>query len=49
MPRTHTIVRSVPEHELLLDFRDDDHAVSFSDWLNEEGWLSFLAWTATRR
>jgi hypothetical protein len=48
MPRTHTIVRSVPEHELLLTFRDDAHAVAFSGWLDQQGWDLFLAAQASK-
>lgn len=44
MPRTHTFQRSVPEHELVLSFRDDDHAAKFHDWLEEIGWDQFTTW-----
>jgi hypothetical protein len=48
MPRTERITRSIGEHEILLKFTDDDHAVLFGEWFNEHGWDMFLAWEAAR-
>jgi hypothetical protein len=48
MPRTDTIIRSVPENHILLKFRDDAHAELFSDWLSESGWDAFQLWAARR-
>ena len=44
MPRQYELSRSVPDHELLLSFRDDEHASAFSDWLSEEGYDIFRMW-----
>jgi hypothetical protein len=46
MPRTRTVVQIVPEHEILLDFGDDEMAEKFSDWLSTSGWPAFTAWLA---
>ena len=44
MPREYELRRSVPDHELLLVFRDDDHAQLFADWLQGDGWAAFGSW-----
>ena len=44
MPRTRTVVQSVPDHEVLLVFSDDTTAERFSDWLDTLGWSAFEAW-----
>jgi hypothetical protein len=43
MPRTFTQTRTVPDHEVLLSFRDDEHAEKFADWLEGDGWPAFEA------
>lgn len=44
MPRTRTLVQSVPEHELVLVFNSDEDAERFSDWLENLGWSAFSEW-----
>jgi hypothetical protein len=48
MPRQYELTRSVPDHELLLSFRDDEHASMFSDWLQGPGWEAFGTWAGGR-
>ena len=43
MPGQYELVRDVPDHEILLVFRDDDDATSFREWLEGEGWNAFAA------
>ena len=38
------IVRDVHEHEILLNFCNDDDALAFRRWLHEVGWGKFLNW-----
>jgi hypothetical protein len=37
---------SVPEHEILLSFQNDDDAVKFFEWWydDEGGWTTFAEW-----
>ena len=44
MPRQYELIRDVPDHELLLTFRDDDHCQIFREWLETDGWESFISW-----
>lgn len=41
--QTEKLIRA-GDHELFLSFRDDQHAIVFSDWLHEEGWDLFKAY-----
>ncbi len=43
-PRTREFTQTIPDHELLLVFRDDVTAERFSDWLDTLGWPAFVAW-----
>lgn len=49
MPRTRTVTQTVPDHEVLLVFNDDDIAEKFADWLDTAGWPSFTGWLAEMR
>jgi hypothetical protein len=44
MPRQRTRTEQVPDHEILLAFRDDDNAEMFSHWLQGDGWAAFGHW-----
>jgi hypothetical protein len=44
MVRQQQLQRSVPDHEILLSFRDDQHAEMFADWLQGDGWAAFGAY-----
>jgi hypothetical protein len=35
---------SVPEHQILLSFNNDEDALLFLDWWNECGWKAFAKW-----
>ena len=45
MPQHRQLTQSVPDHEVLLVFGSDDHAVKFRDWLQDGGWPAFLDWS----
>ena len=42
------ITREVYDHEILLAFNDDDDAVAFREWLQEEGFGLFEAAARSR-
>jgi hypothetical protein len=42
--RQQEFTRSVLDHEIVLTFRDDEHAEKFADWLSEDGWTAFGTW-----
>ena len=44
MPATYELTRSVPDHEVLLVFVNDDDAADFQDWLHDGGWKEFERW-----
>lgn len=44
MPRTRFVNLSVPEHEVLLVFNDDEAAARFADWIGGDGWQAFEGW-----
>lgn len=48
MPSTRTERHAIPYHQVLLVFRDDDHALLFRDWLQGDGWAAFGAHLASK-
>lgn len=42
-------VLSVTEHEVYLAFNSDWHAAAFMEWLHEEGFDAFVAWSEEHR
>jgi hypothetical protein len=48
MPRQYQLQRSVPDHEVVLVFRDDEHAEMFAEWLHSGGWAAFGAYADSR-
>lgn len=41
--------RAVCDHEILLSFRDDEHAYAFHDWWNMVGSKAFVKWVEQER
>lgn len=46
-PTTYELTRTVPDHEVLIVFVNDDDALDFRDWLADEGWRRFADWERT--
>lgn len=44
MPRDYT--NTIPEHEVLLSFRNDSDSEVFLDWWKAEGLNLFMEWVA---
>jgi hypothetical protein len=47
LQRTRT--EPVPDHEILLAFRDRYNAEMFSRWLQGDGWAAFSHWADEQR
>ena len=43
-----TINRNIAEHEVFLSFNNDEDAVAFQEWLQEEGLAKFDEWMDDR-
>ena len=40
---------SIPDHQVLLSFIEDEHSYAFNDWWGMFGKKEFLKWVRTQR